>query len=486
MVLGESPKTSSHGTIDRFDKLLKKVCDRTHQGTQSTSERPLHRPSRVFGRLFGRETEQPAESQLQALASQMVDNLSPAGDSDVPAGIAFLGQFIDHDLTFDASTALGEVTGDPSEIENFRTPRLELDSVYGSGPEMQPYLYDEGPNKYQLILGTSDDQNAVINALDLQRNRTGRAIIGDARNDENIVISQIHGREFIKLHNDALALILQGGAPTSAAFEKAKEFVRGLYQKRVLTEFLPAIVDASVLDPMMAGFVAGSLPGPIDWRNAPDMPVEFSAAAFRFGHSMIRETYQLNAASAPRGLFDLGGFRPVDAADNVEFNLLFDRVGATFQKARKIDTKLAPTLLSLPPRIASKPSNLAERNLIRGQITFQIPFGEDIADEFFPGAKIPTHPAVTAAGLGKTPLWFYTLAEAEAHGGKLGPVGGTLVAGTILNVLLRERRSIANNAQRARIFSTMNLPFDAMGVRRALEQATTTLPLGPAGGFRRF
>jgi hypothetical protein len=67
---------------------------------------------------------------------------SPQGDNaNVPAGYTYLGQFIDHDITFD-TTALQEIIVDPLAVRNFRTPMLDLDSLYGSGPNVQPYLYN--------------------------------------------------------------------------------------------------------------------------------------------------------------------------------------------------------------------------------------------------------------------------------------------------------------------------------------------------------
>src|SRR5947199_6960055 len=58
------------------------------------------------------------------------------------AGTTFLGQFLDHDITFDASSALGQ-TADPQSTPNLRTPSFDLDSVYGGGPATHPQLYDD-------------------------------------------------------------------------------------------------------------------------------------------------------------------------------------------------------------------------------------------------------------------------------------------------------------------------------------------------------
>ena len=70
-------------------------------------------------------------------------------ESGIPSAYTYLGQFIDHDITFDPSSSLMR-QNDPDALIDFRTPRLDLDSVYGRGPDDQPYLY--GDNK-ELLLG---------------------------------------------------------------------------------------------------------------------------------------------------------------------------------------------------------------------------------------------------------------------------------------------------------------------------------------------
>jgi len=119
------------------------------------------------------------------------------------------------------------------------------------------------------------------------------------------------------------------------------------------------------------------------------------------------------------------------------------------QKARKIDTKISKSLLQLPMEVAGNdehgnpmPKSLPERNMVRGQLTFNLPYGEKLAKDWS-FEPIPKHQLVKDVGLDGTPLWFYVLAEAEQLNGKLGPVGGTIVAGVLLNLLLRDQLSIA-------------------------------------------
>ena len=112
-------------------------------------------------------------------ARQRDDPGQVGANRSIPAGYTYLGQFIDHDLTFDTTSQLGK-DNDPAELTNLRSPRLDLDSLYGSGRRDQPYLYS-WPDGVELLADR-----------DLQRNSQGRALIGDPRNDEHQIVSQLH------------------------------------------------------------------------------------------------------------------------------------------------------------------------------------------------------------------------------------------------------------------------------------------------------
>ena len=439
-----------HGMMSKLNRAVERACDTMERGTQSGKAWPAMDISRAsgretvlqhtFGRLFDRETEQPEAGDLRALAATMADDLGEEGDGPADAGMTFFGQFIDHDLTLEATTALGSTSGDVTRIRNFRTPRFDLDSVYGDGPEVTPFLYGHAGEPLALIIGALADDGTIANPHDLQRNRNGRALIGDPRNDENIFVSQVHGRQFVEEHNRILAMTT--GTDGHERFEHARDELRHRYQRRVVEEFLPAVVAPDVLDPLLRSAIRhGTLGGPIDWQHAPDMPVEFSAAAFRFGHSMVRQRYALNDDFPEVELFSRVnmGFSPVSAEHNLDLDRFF---GKGAQKSRAINTRIVPDLIDLPGGVASNPSNLAERNMIRGQHTFCLPHGETLARQC--GFDVlDAHPQVCRLGLeGRTPLWFYVLWEAENNGGRLGPLGGSLVAGTILNLMLRDERSI--------------------------------------------
>ncbi|MGZ8144671.1 MAG: peroxidase family protein, partial [Methylosarcina sp.] len=161
----------------------------------------------------------------------------PSGDDnpdnpDIPAGFTFLGQFLDHDITFDPTSSL-ERQNDPESIANFRTPAFELDSVYGSGRGASPHLYDQTqPGKLLIDSGFPKD---------LPRNSQNTALIGDPRNDENVIVSQLQ-LAFIKFHNAVFDFVQQDIGNSNQAFEEAQRLVRWHYQWIVLHEFLPHTV----------------------------------------------------------------------------------------------------------------------------------------------------------------------------------------------------------------------------------------------------
>jgi hypothetical protein len=399
----------------------------------------------VFGRMFPLPPFQADPVKLRQLGDPggVMDpgtadpNANPDNPSGLPAGFTFLGQFIDHDITFDPTSIL-ERQVDPEAIANFRTPALELDSVYGSGPGASPHLYQRADGAKLL---TSAD------GVDLPRNHEQTALLGDPRNDENLIISQLH-LAFLKFHNAVVDLVRASPVPGRSTFEVAQERVRWHYQWIVLHEFLPHICgDAVVKDVLKNGRKF------YKWRNDPFIPVEFAVAAYRFGHSQVRPGYRINAAKAfpifvaspatPRN--DLSGGRTVPADEAVDFRNFFD-FGAAPTKGKAIDTLLSPPLLDLPmfPGTPENPRSLATRNLLR-HLTFGLPSGQAVARRM--NETVLTQAELSkVASLGfdrETPLWYYILAEGEVKaGGKtLGPVGGRIVAEVLIGLLEGDRMS---------------------------------------------
>jgi len=427
----------------------------------------------------------------------------PEEDPDITAAYTYLGQFTDHDLTFDPTSRLREaLTGQELDaLADFRTPRFDLDNLYGRGPDDQPYLYDT--DRIHMQLGERMSGNPFDpNARDLPRGPNGRALIGDPRNDENRIVAQLHAI-FLRFHNqvaDYLAKPDQLGKDVS--FDAVRQQVRRHYQWMLVTDYLPKIVNSDTYQSIFADPYNPTprLPGPQNGLRL--MPVEFSVAAFRFGHAMIRPLYRLNTTVERRPIFlpkeddtahvddaaDLRGFRPIpsDWAIDWQFFIdlehtaepraiapLYDPKARVPQKAYKIDTSLASPLHDLPPQIASDPSILALRNLERGR-TFSLPTGQQVAkalgeepitdEKLVIGKATADDPKTPLAQIaesfaGQAPLWAYILSEAQVTSWenadsslspddipiKLGPVGGRIVAGVFAALLHGDRTSYLNH-----------------------------------------
>src|SRR4029077_12933788 len=252
-----------------------------------------------FGRMF--RSLHPAKfgkdeaenlANLALLGAKMSATFDPPTDgkdpeeSGIPALYTYLGQFIDHDITFDPASSL-QMQDDPDALTDFRTPAFDLDNVYGRGPDDQPYMYD---GKDAFLRGnnlTGGDPNAT----DLPRNSAtpARALIGDPRNDENTIVSQLQGL-FHRFHNRTVQ------DNPDLTFEQIQKRVRFHYQYVVLNDFLPRIVQSNVLKDLKneTGQYEAKKLKFFHWKSGPFMPVEFSVACYRLGHSMIRPGYRLN------------------------------------------------------------------------------------------------------------------------------------------------------------------------------------------------
>ena len=155
------------------------------------------------------------------------DRELPETDGLPPAGYVFFGQFVDHDITLDPISSLDK-RNDPSGLRNFRTPRLDLDSMYLSGPEVSRYLFARA-NPQSGYGGQTDPEKFLLRRTnegltDLQRNQRGTAIIGDPRNDENQILSQMM-RTMLGVHNEIVEEL-----PSDEGFERAQELTRWTYQ----------------------------------------------------------------------------------------------------------------------------------------------------------------------------------------------------------------------------------------------------------------
>ncbi len=399
-------------------------------------------------------------------------NPADPGVSSIPAGFTYFGQFVDHDITFDVSSTL-DVATDANTINNMRSPSLDLDSVYGRGPGLDPFLYVFPPAPPTTAIKLHRGTNTAVGpggpsstgtppGMVQQTNwdvpripGTNTAVIGDPRNDENLIIVQFQ-HAMIRFHN-AVVDLLVAAAFAGDIFAEAKRIVTHHYQWAVVHDFLERICGLAVVNNALASVVA---PPGSPFR----MPVEFAVAAYRFGHSMIRDRYWVNFNFPQATLgqvfqFNRNPLLPVFSNWVVDFNAFFD-TGVpvpVHNKARKIDSVMANGLETLPG-FAGMMAILATRNLRRA-LALGLPSGQGMANSF--GVAPMTSAQLTAglpanevavlnssAGLllKQTPLWYYVLREAAVLGGgnQLGPVGGRIVAETFVRILKRDASSYLN------------------------------------------
>ena len=483
------------------------------------------------------------------------DPLQPTGNSTIPPVYTYWGQFIDHDLTAntDRDSPASDITKpnleplDPDsvvkELKNLRQPTVNLDSVYGDGPTFDASKPTQAGRMYDginLRVGKvalnpntppipglpippdttekpDTDSNrdlprigglisrGVVKKEDFQeefrkkQNFEQLAFIADARNDENLIIAQFH-LAFLRFHN-AVVEWVRSNEPKDEyghvrsdeqLFQRAQQLTRWHHQWLVVNDFLKTITVAGIVDKVLLG-------GPKHYEprnNEPYMPLEFSVAAYRFGHTMVRAAYDYNR--------NFG--RPGNVLDNASFDLLFAFTGSGSQRdlndptkvvlnpfpfpggtkvlpfnwiiewdrfiekgsaipdhfARKIDTRLAPPLRDMvnqgndpthAPDIKAILKRLARRNLLRGY-HLSIPTGQSVAaamgvislsaDELRMGNSGPLNQILKDNGfIERTPLWYYVLKEAEvrANGNSLGELGSRIVCETIIGQLLNDPES---------------------------------------------
>jgi len=419
-----------------------------------------------FGRMF-RTLPAPFHDRaaLVALGRALADRSGTSRDNpDIPVGYTYLGQFVDHDITFDPLSLLSR-RNDPDALVNFRSPRFDLDSLYGQGPGGSPFLYEwanRSRRGVRLLEGRNPETDRNGNPLerrDLLRNPQGRAIIGDPRNDENIIVSQLH-HAMVRFHNNVVEHVADAspGLKGAALFEEARRVVTWHYQWVVVRDFLPKVVGQQLADEVLPASGVPQLTL-YDPKEGPFIPVEFSGAAYRFGHSMVRAAYDLNDAIREITLFSaaadaeqdhfghLNGFRALPVAWGVDWRHFVPIDGSRPQLSREIDTHLAAPLLRLPTGVSAAHRGLPELNLLRGR-ALQLPSGQAIAQKI--GAppvgdlgldRFDLDPAHRAALEAETPLWYYILREAEnapRRGRRLGPVGGRIVAEVLVGLLAHD------------------------------------------------
>jgi len=376
-------------------------------------------------------------------------NLNNPNNPTHTAGTTFMGQFLDHDMTFDTTSRLGRPTP-PITATNARSPAFDLDSVYGDGPAGSPQLY--APNdriKFRIESGGLFE--------DLPRNPgNNAAIIADPRNDENLMIAGLQAA-FLLFHNNAVDLVRSQfpGVSDDEVFPAARRLTTWHYHWMIVHEFLPLFVGQAMVDDILARGRRFYNPR----NDRAFIPVEFQVA-YRFGHSMVRPSYRANFTGVNGGPFfamvfdpsqegspdpdDLrGGARAARRFIGWQTFFRFPGFEADVRPNKRVDTKISTALFNLPLATiggGTPPTSLPQRNLLR-HLTWQLPSGQAIARHI--GAPVLGHgdlaelQPISRSFVTATPLWYYILKEAQlmADGLHLGPVGGRIVGEVFVGLL---------------------------------------------------
>jgi hypothetical protein len=421
-------------------------------------------PAENYKRLFTNlQPCNPERLNNNILANIMRDDgvRIPAGLGTLYAGLTYLGQFIDHDLTLEDLTNLNTPgIVDIDTLINKRTSWFDLDCVYGKS------------NQFLNAQGLFDIAVNSVGEEDLTRGPDGRAIIADKRNEENLLVGRIQ-LAFLKFHNKVFT-DLQLQNPTwflPQLITQSKRIVQWHYQHIVINDFLADLCGkyfARLFDTQ-----GNPIIHPAIKDLGASLPIEFTGAVYRFGHSMVRNGYYLNQDFDLFPLFDpvlhdLTGFKPLPPFEALDWSMFFPMpYSKGFQEMEAINPFIVSSLFDLPQVVAAGLPSLAQRNLDRGCL-YGLPSGQDLAramgideNEILAHSKgnlnfVTINPAITPDQIQiltqqfgeQTPLWFYILMEAYVftNGVSLGPLGSSIVGGVFLSLMYLNQESGVNNA----------------------------------------
>lgn len=426
------------------------------------------------------------------------------GDSNIPVGYTYFGQFVDHDITRDVTEATVGEADNPNtdaieqtmdqDLVQRRSPSLDLDSVYGTPTEgggASP-LVDGVRFSFQATQTSPGAGNSAKQLrYDLHRGRSRNSsgeevdvvLIPDNRNDENLAVAQMHAL-WMRFHN-RIVTELERAEPTTAPqvlFSRARDLTTKHYQYIVLHDFLGRVCDVAVHDDVIKKGKSKHFTATA--AETPAMPLEFSVAAYRMGHSMVRDDYEWNLNFSTGGTFnrpanfdrpngqlqDLSLFaftttsgmlsetNPLPTNWIVDWRNLFDFSDTNFdvdgvqpQFAKALDPYISSGMRNIPGEM----NNLATANLRRSGLR-GLPSGQDVsramssvkvlsASEMTNGLDPLLSKAVRDFQFAeKAPLWFYILQEANVRGNgdRLGEMGSRIVCETFAALVNASRPSV--------------------------------------------
>jgi heme peroxidase len=402
---------------------------------------------------------------VTALGTAMIDDGTRVSDDNpeilLDAGYTYFGQLVAHDLTKDISSVDEAWRNEPEQLQNLQTPKLDLEVLYGGGAERSPHLYEA--DGVRLKVGRT---NSEMRSFDICVAANGKRLLADDRGAENLVLRQMTA-VFARLHNFAIEQFRATVRPTSALFDRARRQTQHQFQYLVVHDYLRSVMDTAVYNRIF-----GEGRSDMEWDSF-SIPIEFSAAAMRFGHAMVRPNYLFQFGKEVFLQEMLGKTTDSGSIDEeLEINWGFFFQGAghgSTVTSRPIDTRLAPPFQSLPSdligtpemtcpfvRLGAHPPQLAVRTLMRGA-GLRLASGQMAARAF--NQPLLSEEALTTNSIGEeteqggilreanlssdTPLWYYILKEAEVlrNGNCLGPLGSCLVGETIHAALRADTES---------------------------------------------
>ena len=428
----ELPPTPPHGAELRgMDLVVQSPTTEGRFGFMFKSQPPLATSDALLDSLGAVMEEKPAAEPASSSGQKDLNDASNENPNPkLTSGFTFVGQFVDHDITFD-TTKLDDQQSDPYATKNFRTPRYDLDAIYGLGPNANPQFYDpDDRDKFLFVERPYDhftgklkrpdgvDETKTWNvkpdvvydvprvpANDPDGRPEGTAIIADPRNDQTEIILQLH-IAMQKFHNRLVDTLRASGTPRSAVFEAARRLARWHYQWIVTHEFIPAIVGQTMSDlvykevPTGAPKITLKYYKPTNPAGRSFIPVEFAVAAYRFGHSMTRPRYTVRDVFDSAGtllgsvsgvpLFqdtstdnNLNGHRELLPRLKIQWSKFFNAAGQkpTARPVRQFDASLANPLFKMPTTALPDSNNLgllSQRNLRRGR-KMGLPSGQQVA-----------------------------------------------------------------------------------------------------------
>jgi hypothetical protein len=426
-------------------------------------------PKGHYARLFAKPAHAIAadeEAKLIELGSSMRYEVEREGTLTPRIGYTYFGQFLGHDLTHDVTPLAGPYA-EPEKTPNFRTAAFDLDHVYGAGPTGSPYLYEGEEGAETFKIGTTTPTGY---RRDLPIGH-GRVLIGDledTRNLDNLLLRQLHVL-FLKFHNEVVRQLQTNPDLESAmdalgpgtVFDRARRLVCWHYQWIIRHDYLPRVLHNDVW--LFQAHRSARKPG-----SGFSVPIEFSIAAFRFGHSMVRNAYRLNCRTKRVLIEELMALgqkaEPILDDYLVEWGTFFDGLPTSGPQASSafIDTSVSHAMHGLSPgtiRLANKlesidPSNLPVRTLVRGARA-QLPSGQEAADALVKQGRIKSDDRLSSSQVSSdtcdrsgsilrkngleqnTPLFYYVLKEAELKGEglTLGPVGSHIISEVVQSAL---------------------------------------------------